>query len=52
MKSTAIIGVSSDILGETNNDFGFDNLGNILNNNETVSDKALCFGARDTVHII
>ncbi len=60
-KSTAIIGVSSDLLGETNTDsfvnvahgFGFDNLGNILNNNETVSNnKDLHFGARDVVHII
>eukprot|EP01084_Bolivina_argentea_P302067 521335_1 len=48
-KSTCIIGISSDLLGETNNDsfisvingYGFDNLGNIYNNNNNNNNKII-----------
>ena len=58
---TIIIGISSDLLGETNSDsftksklngFGFDNLGNIINGNIIKNNKNLQFESRDVVHII
>ena len=62
-KASIIVGISSDLMGETNIDsftsskqhgFGFDNLGNIINgtDNKQKDNGSLKFGSHEVVHII